>query len=341
MKAIKIFFAALLIAVFIVPGFAGGRQAKPEKAAEKINVTSVIFPSYDFFRAVAGDRVNLTMLLPPGAESHSYEPSPRDIVTVMESDLFIYTGGETDIWVDRILGSLDSGSMDSVKVLKMLDLVEAVEEEIVEGMEDDEHEHGHDEAEHDEHDEAEHHEHDEEVPVYDEHVWTSPRNAKLIVAAIAESLCALDGANADFYRKNAADYTARLDELDAEFQSIVNNAERNTLIVGDRFPFRYLIDAYGLSYFAAFPGCSTETEPSAATVAFLINKVKAEQIPVVFYIELSNEKMADTISEATGAKKLLLHSCHNVTRNEFENGVNYIDLQKQNVKNLREALGAR
>jgi zinc transport system substrate-binding protein len=306
--------------------FAAGscRQAKPVRVEGKINVTSVIFPSFDFVRVIAGDRVNLIMLLPQGAESHSYEPRPMDIITIKESDLFIYPGGENAVWVDRILESLEV-STEKMKVLKLLDLVDAVEEEIVEGMQDD------DNGDHEE-------EHDEDSPDFDEHVWTSPGNAKIIVAAITDALCELDSVNAEFYRQNAADYFARLDELDASFREVVNGAKRKTIVFGDRFPFRYLADAYGLTYSAAFPGCSTETEPSAATVAFLINKVRNENIPVVFHIELSNEKIADTISEATGAKKLMLHSGHNVTKKDFESGANYLDIQKANVENLREAL---
>ena len=291
----------------------GCRPTRPVRAEGKISVTSVIFPSYDFVRAIAGDRVNLAMLLPPGAESHSFEPSPLDIISISESDLFIYPGGENSRWVERILQSIDPEN--KIRALKLIDLVDTVEEELVEGMED-----------------------DDEAPTMDEHVWTSPRNAKVIVAAITEALCSLDSANADFYRQNAANYSEHLDELDAGFKTIVEGAKRKTLVFGDRFPFRYFTDAYGLKYFAAFPGCSTETEPSAATVAFLINKVKSENIPVVFHIELSNEKMADAISEATGARKLLLHSCHNITRKDFESGVGYLDLQKANAENLREAL---
>jgi zinc transport system substrate-binding protein len=200
----------------------------------------------------------------------------------------------------------------------MMDLVDVVEEEIVEGMEEEEE--------------------GEEEPAFDEHVWTLPRNAKAIVAAITDALCELDSGNANFFRQNAAEYSAKLDELDASFKAIVDGAKRKTIIFGDRFPFRYLADAYGLEYFAAFPGCSTDTEPSAATVAFLINKVKSEKLPVIYHIELSNEKMADTISEATGAKKLLLHSCHNLTKSDFEKGVSYLDIQKANVVNLKEAL---
>jgi zinc transport system substrate-binding protein len=317
MKRLILFPAGILILSFAFLS-EGCLKAKSGKAEEKINVTSVIFPSYDFTRVIAGDRVNLFMLLPPGSESHSFEPRPLDIITIKNSDLFIYPGGENTKWVDRILESLGDSS-GKMKVLRLMDLVDAVEEELVEGME----------AEEDEM---------EEGPALDEHVWTSPRNAKVIIAAITEALCKLDNAGADFYRQNAVDYSARLDELDVSFRSVVEGARRKTIIFGDRFPFRYLADAYGLEYFAAFPGCSTETEPSVATVAFLINKVKSEHVPVIFHIELSNEKMADTISEAAGVKKLILHSCHNVTKNDFEKGANYLDIQKSNVVNLKEAL---
>ena len=324
MKRLILFSTGILI--FLVTLFGGCQRVKPARAEGKINVISVIFPGYDFVRAVAGDRVNLVLLLPPGTESHSYEPSARDIIAIKESDLFIYSGGESTKWVDRILGAAELSDR-KIKILKLMALVDAVKEEIVEGMEDDE---------------ADKNPADnnpaEKVPAYDEHVWTSPKNAKVITAAITEALCVLDSANSGFYRQNAADYGARLDDLDASFRSIIEGAKRNTVVFGDRFPFRYFADAYGLKYFAAFPGCSAETEPSAATVAFLINKIKSENIPVVFHIELSNEKMAVAISEATGAKKLLFHSCHNVTKRDFESSVNYLDLQKRNADHLKEAL---
>jgi zinc transport system substrate-binding protein len=255
------------------------------------------------------------MLLPPGAESHSFEPSPRDIITIQNSDIFIYVGGESDAWVDRILESMDT---DSMRILAMIDTVDAVEEEIVEGMEEEEEE--------------------EEETAYDEHVWTSPQNAILIVRAITELLCEADTANAAFYRQNAAVYSEEMARLDAAFNEVIARAKRRTIVFADRFPFRYFADAYGLSYFAAFPGCSTETEPSAATVAFLINKIKTEKIPVVFHIELSNERMADAISGETGAKKLLLHACHNITKRDFDAGLGYLDFMRRNVENLREAL---
>jgi zinc transport system substrate-binding protein len=281
----------------------------------KINVTTTIFPPYDFVRQIAGTRVNLNMLLPPGSESHSFEPSPRDIITIQNSDIFIYVGGESDSWVDRILDSMNT---DNMKILAILNTVEAVEEEFVEGMEEEDEE--------------------DEEGAYDEHVWTSPQNVILIVWAISDLLCEADPANAGFYQQNAIAYVEKLELLDAAFAELVSGAKRNTIVFADRFPFRYFADAYELTYFAAFPGCSTETEPSAATVAFLISKIKAEQIPVVFHIELSNERMANTISGETGAKKLLLHSCHNMSKRDFDSGLGYLEIMKGNIENLKEAL---
>ena len=314
----------IIITVAVLSAITGcGRKNKSavmQNKDEKINITASIFTPYDFVRQIAGDRVNLSMLLPPGSESHSFEPSPRDIITIQNSDIFIYIGGESEKWIDRILESINADKMD---ILVLMEAVDIVEEEIVEGMEDDD----------EDHDDFDH----EEI-AYDEHVWTSPKNAILIVEAITERLCIADTANAPFYRQNAQAYISSLEELDAVFRGVVDGAKRNTIVFGDRFPFRYFADTYALQYYAAFPGCSTETEPSAATVAFLVNKIREEQIPVVFHIELSSERMADTVSEETGAKKLLLHACHNISKRDFDAGLGYLELMRQNVENLREAL---
>jgi zinc transport system substrate-binding protein len=296
---------------------AAGGQKDTQKADGKINVVTTIFPPYDFVREIAGDRVNLSMLLQPGAESHSFEPSPQDIIRVQNCDVFIYVGGESDAWVDGILESMDTSRME---IVTLMDCVDVVEELVVEGMQEEEEE-----------EEA-------EGPEYDEHVWTSPRNAKLIIRKIADVLKEHDAPNAAAYEQSTAAYLAKLTALDEEFQKMLRGAKRKTLVFGDRFPFRYFADAYGLDYFAAFPGCSTETECSAATIAFLVNKIRAEKIPVVFHIELSNEKIADTLCEETGAKKLLLHAVHNISKRDFEQKANYYDLMLQNVRNLKEAL---
>jgi len=315
MKRSVILIAALAAVLFSASGCKQNKNNAARSADGKINVVTTVFPPYDFVRQIAGDRVNLAMLLPPGAESHSFEPSPKDILAIQNSDIFIYVGGETDVWVDRILDSMDTSN---IKIIRMMDVVDVVEEEIVEGMEEEEEE--------------------EEETAFDEHVWTSPQNAILIVQAISDALCIADAASADFFRQNSQHYIAALGELDKQFQAVVDGAKRKTIVFGDRFPFRYFADAYGLTYFAAFPGCSTETEPSAATVAFLINKIKAEKIPVVFHIELSNERMAGAIAAETGAKKQLLHSCHNVSKKDLDAGLGYLDFMRQNVETLKEAL---
>ncbi|GMO14202.1 MAG: metal ABC transporter substrate-binding protein [Treponemataceae bacterium] len=315
--ALPLFFALVLVCALGCTKKSSG-SADSASDSGKLTIISSIFPSYDFARQIAGERAVVTMLLPPAAESHSYEPTPRDIIAVQRCDLFIYTGGESDAWIDDVLSTVQSPKLVT---LKMMDAVTVVTEEIVEGMQEEDAEDG-------EIEEAE----------YDEHVWTSVRNAKLIVLAITEELCRLDAEGSEYYRERSRNYCDSLDALDASFRAAVAAGSRNTLIFGDRFPFRYLADDYNLNYFAAFPGCSTETEPSAATVAFLINKVKAEHIPVVFFIELSNERMADAICEATGAQKLLLHACHNISKKDFENGITYLTLQTQNVENLRVAL---
>lgn len=485
-------------------------------AAEPLKVVTTIFPPYDFVRQIAGDLVDVTMLLKPGSESHSYEPSPQDIIAIQESDVFVHAGGDGDAWVEQILSSMDTGST----VLTMTHMVDTVEEEIVEGME---HSHGEDghsheeeafdpakvydrsltewtgawkslapyvadgsldsyiqsgadtaevsfdeqktgtmtrwatddfdtftvagdkvyldtgdatysgayqsegyailetengasvwyqysladgaqgmpkyiifndhgygtspEGEHtDEHADEHAHDHDHGVahthfrygdtsleelvnaqgwnPFFvdasatvqdildtltghshshdhaheDEHVWTSPRNAITIVKALADTLSSLDSENAATYQANADAYIQELEALDKAFADVVADAARHTLVFGDRFPFRYLVDAYGLDYYAAFTGCSTNADASASTIAFLIDKVRDESIPVVFKIELSNGQIAQTIAESTNAKVLELNSAHNLPKSDFDAGVTYLDVMYKNVDQLKEAL---
>lgn len=322
-RVIVLIIIAALLSVFT--GCRQNRNTVEQNQNGRITVITTIFPAYDFVRQIAGDRVHLSMLLPPGAEAHSFEPSPRDIINILNSDVFIYIGGEMERWIDRILQSMNT---DNMTILAMMNVVETLEEEIVEGMElDDDHDHDLDDG----------HDHDEDI-VFDEHVWTYPGNVILIVRAITELLSSVDPVNASFYRENAASYIRELELLDKAFAEVVANARRRTIILADRFPLRYFAAAYGLTYFAAFPGCSTETEASAATVAFLIDRIREENIPVVFHIELSNERMADTISAETGAQKLLFHSAHNISRRDFDAGIGYLDLMRANVENLRRAL---
>lgn len=309
---------------------------------KKLQIVTTNFPSYDFARAITKEDAEVTMLVKPGAETHSFEPSPQDIITIQNADLFIYTGGDSDEWVDGILESVQNKNFH---VFKMMDAVNLIEEETVEGMQEEEHEHDHADADHG-NEEADHdhekadqaEEHEEEGPEMDEHVWTSPKNAITIVEKLEETLSGLDESHKDSFKANSESYVKELEELDKSFKEVVDSGKRKEIIVADRFPFAYFCKEYGLSYFAAFPGCSTDTQPSAATIAFLTDKVKEDKIPVVFHIEMGNEDMVNAISKDTGAKKLLLNSVHNVTDSDFKAGKTYVDLMKPNVEALKEAL---
>lgn len=283
-----------------------------------LQIVSTVFPGYDFAKQIVGENAEVSMLLPPGVESHSYEPSPQDIINIQNSDIFIYVGGESEQWVDKILDSMDN----KVITVKMMDAVQLYEEEIIDGMQN----------EQDSDDEA------SEEHEYDEHIWTSLKNAQNIVARINEAVVSLDSKNKSVYDKNTKSYIEKLDNLDKEFENLFKTFEKPTLIFGDRFPFRYFVEDYNLDYFAAFPGCSSETEPSASTIAFLIDKVKEKSLNTVFYIEFSNHNIADTIAESTGAKTAMLHSCHNISKKDMDSGVSYYYLMEQNYETLKGAL---
>jgi zinc transport system substrate-binding protein len=313
-------------------GSGSGGAASNATTGARLTVVATNFPAYDFARQVAGDVAEVSMLLPPGAESHSFEPTPSDIIKIQKCNLFICVGGESETWVEGILESIDS---ENLRVLRLMDCVPTVTEVIVEGMQDEEE--GHEPADNEGGEPAAEAAGEAEVE-YDEHVWTSPENAKRIAQNISSILCELDAQDAQVFEANTASYLTQLDALDAQFKDVVAQAKRTTLVFGDRFPFRYFTDAYGLDYFAAFPGCSTESEASPQTIAFLIDKVQSEQIPVVFKIELSSHGIAETIAEDTGAQVLTLNSAHNVSLDEMNSGETYLSLMERNVEVLREAL---
>lgn len=287
----------------------------------KISVVTTIFPYYDFTRCIAGDKADIRLLLSPGSEPHSYDPSPSDIVAIENCDIFIYNGGESDEWVEGVLDSIENKNM---KVMRMMDYVDLLYEQSVE---------------HDEHDHENEHEHENEHgEEYDEHIWTSIRNAEKLSNAIADKLSVCDSANKEIYIENKESYINQLRELDSEIVDIVSNAKRNTVVFGDRFPFLYFVNDYSLEYECAFPGCSSETEPSISTVTHMIDFTRECQVPIVFYLEFSNGKVAKLISEDTGAKTMRFSSCHNVTKDEFADGATYISLMEQNANALKEAL---
>ena len=292
-----------------------------KKDSSKISVVTTIFPYYDFTRSIAGDKADIKLLLSPGSEPHSYEPSPSDIVAIENCDIFIYNGGESDEWVESVLESIDNKNM---KVMRMMDYVDLLYEQSV-----DHNEHNHEHEEHAEH------EHGKE---YDEHIWTSIRNAEKLTDAIYDKLSACDFANKEIYAKNTDIYLSKLQTLDSEISEIVSNAKRKTVVFGDRFPFLYFVTDYSLEYECAFPGCSSETEPSISTVTHMIDFTRNNQVPVVFYLEFSNGKVAKLISEDSGAKTMRFSSCHNVTKDEFADGSSYISLMEQNANALKEAL---
>ena len=372
--------AAVLGISLVLGGCAqtGGSQGAFDASSEengKLKVAVTLFPYYDFVRQIAGNQVDLQMVIPAGMDSHSFEPTPADIRTIQHADILISNGGTMEHWLDETLAALDTTNMT---IVTMMDYVDAVEEEIVEGMEDADHDHEHTHvyvaADHDHSGETpeEHaahahedddHDHSGETPEahaahsyeedtrsyvdhdgreeeieYDEHIWTSPVNAMKLVDVIGDTLAEADPAHADTYHQGAENYKKELEEIDSGFREVSANRKRNMIVMGDKFPFRYLADEYQLDYRAVFSGCSSDTEPSAKTIAYLIDKVKEEQIPAVYYLELSSHRVAEIIGEETGAEPLLLHSCHNVTRAQFDAGITYVGLMRQNIENLRKGI---
>jgi len=289
---------------------------KDELINKKIKVVTTLFPQYDFARQIAGDKAEIVLLLPPGAESHSFEPTPSDIISINKADVFIYTGKYMEPW--------DASS--GITLVK------------------EEHDYDHDEHHDGELDEDEH-EHEEEVHggdghnhEYDPHIWTSPVIAIKMVDNIASSLCYADPENASYYKANAESYKMRLGLLNDEFSEIVASGMRNKIYFGGRFALHYFVEEYGLEYESAYDNCSSETEPSARDMAHIIDEIKENNIPVIYYEELTDPKVSRNISEDTGAEMMLFHSCHNLSKKDFDSGATHLDLMKQNVENLRKGL---
>lgn len=293
----------------------------------RLSVVTVNFTQYDFARAICADKADVTMIIRPGAEVHGYEPSFSDIVAIENADVFIYNGGESDVWVKRVLSSVNTKGMTVIPLMKK-DGITLYEEE---GFILHEHTDGHD---------VHHagHNHKEGAKAYDEHIWTSPKNALAIADIICEAVVGCDGKNSEFYKENTNKLKDELNKLDKNLTETVRNAPKNLIVVADRFPFLYMAKDYGLQYMAAFSGCSPESDAGPSVIASMIDEIEIHSIDSVFNIEMSNGKMADVVCEHTGTKKLLLHSCQNVTGSEFESGATYCSLMKQNIINLKEAL---
>lgn len=321
--------AILLGILSISIPLAGVRTAEAgttEDSGKKLKIVTTIFPEYDWTRVVLGDReadVDLTMLLDNGTDLHSFQPAVKDIMKVSSCDLLIYVGGESDQWIEDALESAQNKDMKTINLMEVLgDTIK--EEEKVEGMQ--ESGHGHE---------------DEDEKEYDEHVWTSLRNASVICGIIAETLEEMDPENKDVYASNAAAYQEKLSNLDTEYQNTVDSAKQNTLLFADRFAFRYLVDDYGLNYYAAFSGCSAESEASFKTVTFLAEKLDELGLKTVLTIEKSDDRIAQTVIENTKTKdqKILeLNSMQSITSDEIADGVTYLSVIEDNLDVLKEAL---
>ena len=330
---------ALLLALFMLVGaLAGCGKQNDTNQTDKLSIVTTIFPEYDWVREILGekaDNAEITMLLDNGVDLHSYQPTADDIVKISDCDLFIYVGGESDEWVEDALRNAANRNMKVINLLEVLgDSVKT--EEIVEGMQEEEHEH--EDVEEHEHEDAEEHEHEEEA---DEHVWLSLKNAKMLVRVISKALQELDPDSKDIYAANADAYVKKLSALDAEYQAAVDAASNKTILFGDRFPFRYLVDDYGLRYYAAFVGCSAETEAGFETISFLAKRVDEWKLPCVLTIEGAQHKIAETVVRNTTAKNqkvLTMDSMQSTTTQDVKNGTTYLSVMEKNLSVLKEAL---
>lgn len=356
-----------IVTISMILGMAGCGKTTEKEDNYRLKIVTSLFPYYDMARAVIGDvkGIDLKMIVTPGQDSHSFEPTPSDVIQMENADVLIYNGGSLETWIDTLLDSLNNKNQIQ---MKMMDYVDVLNEEIVEGMDTRFEEHDHDEHSHkednhnkknhkeDSHSEENHKEDnhsedssndsefhnedsEEEHEETDEHIWTSPVNEIIMTEKICETLSKALPEEKENFQKNAENYISQLKELDNEFRTIVENAKTKEIIFADKFPLQYFAKEYGLKYYAAFPGCGSDMEPSAKTIAFLVDKIKEDNIKAVFYLELSSHIVADAIETDTGAKPLQFNSCHNITQKQFDSGVNYVDLMKENVNNLKIALG--
>ncbi|MCR5481220.1 MAG: metal ABC transporter substrate-binding protein [Clostridia bacterium] len=357
MKKIFAVFIAAVLAAGCLAG-CGSDKGQNEPAEDKLQIVTTIFPEYDWVMNILGDNpagAEVSMLLDNGVDLHSYQPTAEDIMKISECDMFVYVGGESDEWVEDALEEVSNKDMVVVNLMEVLgDSVK--EEEVVEGMQESEHHHDHDgdedhdeDANHDEehdadadhNDDADEHEHEEGETEYDEHVWLSLKNAAAVVQHISDALQTIDTANADVYKNNTSEYISKLENLDKEYTDAVNSASCHTLLFGDRFPFRYMVDDYGLDYYAAFVGCSAETEASFETITFLSKKADELSLGAVMTIEGKDHSIAETIIKNTQSKDmkiLTLDSMQSTTAEDVQNGTEYLAIMEKNLAALKEAL---
>ena len=318
----KIILIIIAVLIILVAGFAIFKSGDDKrKDSSKIQVVASNFASYDFLRAIIGnnDDIELTYLLGPGKDAHSYDPTSQDLITMQNADLFVDVGGEMEKWSDEVLDSLDNKNM---KIICIADDVDTIEEQEIDGAE------------------PEDEEEEEEEGAFDEHIWTSPSNAIKMVETLEKAMEEVDSNNSKKYRENAEKYILEIKDVDSKIQEIVDNKVRDRLIFADKMPMQYFINYYNLKVSAAFSGCSTETEPSASTIAYLEQKVKEEKIPVVLYIELNPGRVAKTIADEVGdgCEALQIQTLHNLSLDDFNNGETWVSLMTRNLEVLRKAL---
>lgn len=283
----------------------------------KVKVVTTMFTAYDFAGQIGGENASVSLLLKPGAEAHTFDPTPQNIADIAKCDIFICNGGENEVWVEKILETVDNPKM---KIVKMTDCCEQVPEELTEGMQAEE-----------EHDD----DHEDEEVEWDEHVWMSPMNAIKIVTAICDAYCGADEAGTAVYTANRDSYIEKLKKLDSDIRETLSDGKERLLIFADRFPARYFVEEYGLDYRAAFPGCSADTQASAETVAYIVKTVIEKDIKTVYTIELSDGRLADVVAEKTGAEVKTFYTGHNVSLEDFEKKVTYIDLLYRDLDVIR------
>ena len=296
----------------------GEMASESKEKEERLHIAVTNFASFDFVRAIAKDKVDIDLILGAGKDTHSFEPTAGNLVTIADSDVFIYIGGEMEKWANKIVESHD---LEHVTMFCIADFVDKMEEQEVDGAEEEEEE--------------------EEIEgAFDEHIWTSPTNAIKMVNALRDLLIQKDSSNQEFYMQNAEQYVKEIDRVRSEIQAIVDGKVRNRLVFGDKMPMQYFLREFGITASAAFNGCSTETEPSAATIAYLVEKVKEEKIPVVLYIELNNGRVAKMIANeaGNGTVAMQIQTIHNVTKEDFDHGETYVTLMERNLDVLKKAL---
>jgi len=313
MKKIISIFITFFLVIFLVV-FLAERNVSSEGsvANEKVKIVATLFPQYDFVKQIGKDRVDVKLLLPPGTETHTYDPSPKDIININESDIFVYTGDYMEPWAKNIASNIE----EKVTVIDASNKAIYIKEE-----------HSHDNEEHGEH------KHE-----YDPHIWLDISNAKIMVDNILEALIQIDSENKEYYIKNANEYKRKLDSLDQAFEETINHSKRNIICFGDKFSYMYFVEAYNLDYISVYDSCLAEAEPSISKLLEIEEQIQKENIPVVFYESLSEGKIAKQIANDMKIKALVFSSVHTVSSEEIENGATYMSVMEQNLENLKIAL---